>query len=167
MQDEFLDIVDNNDKVIKIELRSAVYAHNIQHFRAVNAFIINDEGELWIPRRVATKKVFPLCLDTSVGGHVQSGETYDAAFERELCEETGIILKESNCQVKAYLTPFSHNLSCFMMVYEIKSNTTPDYNKEDFCEYYWIKPEDLIKKIEAGEPAKSDLIKMVKALYIS
>lgn len=166
IQDELLDIVDSNDIVIGTELRSVIYQQqNLRNVRAVNAFIVNDKGELWIPRRAATKKLFPLCLDSSVGGHVQSGETYDDAFARELFEETSLSLKDVNCQVKAYLTSSEHNVSCFMMVYEIRTNRVPDYNTDDFCEYFWIQPKDLIQLLEAGEPAKSDLIKVVRILY--
>ncbi len=165
IQDELLDIVDVRDIVIATELRSVVYQQNMRHIRVVNGFIMNDAGQLWIPRRTASKQLFPLALDTSIGGHVQSGESYDEAFKRELLEETGLRLAEVDCQVKAYLTPIEHNVSAFGTVYEIKSNSAPDYNPDDFCEYFWITPEDLIKKIEAGEPAKSDLIKLVKILY--
>jgi isopentenyl-diphosphate delta-isomerase len=165
IQDELLDIVNNHDIVVRTELRSVIYQQKLQHIRAVNAFIINDQGQLWIPRRTAHKALFPLALDSSVGGHVQSGETYDQAFERELEEETGLILKDIECQVKAYLTPLEHGVSCFMTVYEIKSNQAPVYNPDDFCEYFWLTPTELIQKIESGEPAKSDLIKLVKILY--
>ncbi len=165
IQDELLDIVDSHDTVVRTELRSVIYQQKLRHIRAVNAFIQNDKGELWIPRRTAHKALYPLSLDTSVGGHVQSGETYDQAFERELQEETGLYLNSIDCQVKAYLTPLEHNVSSFMTVYEIKSNQAPTYNPDDFCEYYWISPAELIQKIEAGEPAKSDLIKLVKILY--
>jgi isopentenyldiphosphate isomerase len=165
IQDELLDIVDNHDTVVRTELRSVIYQQKMRHIRVVNAFIVNDKGQLWIPRRTATKALFPLSLDTSVGGHVQSGETYDQAFERELQEETGLVLKDIDCQVKAYLTPIEHNVSCFMTVYEIKNNQAPAYNTDDFCEYFWSTPAELIEKIEAGEPAKSDLIKLIKILY--
>lgn len=165
IQDELLDVVDNRDIVVRTELRSVIYQQKMRYFRAVNAFIINDKGQLWIPRRVASKAMFPLSLDTSIGGHVQSGETYDQAFERELHEEVGLVLKNIDCQVKAYLKPLEHHVSCFMTVYEIKSNHVPTYNTQDFCEYYWLTPVELIRKLEAGEPAKSDLIKLVKLLY--
>ncbi|MBY0109831.1 MAG: NUDIX domain-containing protein [Candidatus Babeliaceae bacterium] len=165
IQDELLDIVDNRDVVVRTELRSVIYQQKIRHIRAVNAFIINNKGQLWIPRRTATKALFPLSLDTSVGGHVQSGESYDQAFDRELQEETGLVLKDMDCQVKAYLTPLEHNVSCFMTVYEIKSSQTPVYNPDDFCDFFWITPTELIEKIETGEPAKSDLITLAKILY--
>jgi isopentenyldiphosphate isomerase len=82
--DELLDIVDQNDKVIGRKLRSEIYENKMSNFRVVNAFLINDNGQLWIPRRSANKRIFPSCLDTSMGGHVSSGETYEDAFKREL-----------------------------------------------------------------------------------
>ncbi|MDZ4286214.1 MAG: NUDIX hydrolase, partial [Candidatus Sungbacteria bacterium] len=65
--DEFLDIVDENDNVIGTKKRSEVYAEHLSNFRVVNAFVRNSKGELWIPRRSADKRIFPLCLDMSMG----------------------------------------------------------------------------------------------------
>src|SRR4051794_3275609 len=88
--DEMLDLADANDIVYSVAKRSDVYAKNLKYFRASNAFIVNSHGELWIPRRVASKKIFPLCLDMSIAGHVSSGETYDETFAREAMEEAHI-----------------------------------------------------------------------------
>src|SRR5437764_660506 len=88
--DEMLDLVDGTDTVIRSALRSEVYAKSLKYLRAANAFIVNSRGELWIPRRVATKKIFPLCLDMSIAGHVSSGETYDETFARETMEEVNL-----------------------------------------------------------------------------
>ncbi|WP_292736317.1 NUDIX domain-containing protein [Nostoc sp. JL31] len=38
-------------------------------------------------RRSAHKSIFPLCLDVSMGGYVETGETYEDALQRELKEE--------------------------------------------------------------------------------
>jgi len=65
--DEYLDLVDENDNVIGKKKRSEVYAKNLSNFRVVNAFVINSKGEIWIPRRAKNKRMFPLCLDMSMG----------------------------------------------------------------------------------------------------
>ncbi|MFY9463164.1 MAG: hypothetical protein WAP52_03190 [Candidatus Sungiibacteriota bacterium] len=67
MTDELLDLVDAQDRVIGVMRRGEVYAKGIHNIRVVNAFIINTKGELWIPRRTADKRSFPLCLDMRVG----------------------------------------------------------------------------------------------------
>ena len=82
ISDEFLDLVDENDNVIGQKRWSEVYAEHFSNFRVVNAFVINSKGEIWIPRRSAHKRIFPLCLDMSMGGHVESGESYEVYRER-------------------------------------------------------------------------------------
>lgn len=88
--EEILDLVDENDVVIGQIERGEAYRQGLTNFRVIDAFIRNSEGKLFIPRRQAHKKMFPLRLDTSVGGHVESGETYEAAFRRETKEEISI-----------------------------------------------------------------------------
>lgn len=163
--DEFLDLVDQNDTVIDRERRSVVYAQGRSNFRVINAFIRNSKGELWIPRRTAAKRMFPLCLDVSVGGHVESGEAYEETLVRETQEEINLNLDQVSYQLLGTLTPHQHGVSAFMKVYEVKSEATPDYNKNDFVESFWIKPNDLLQRITAGEKAKGDLPKLVKIFY--
>lgn len=164
-EDEYLDLVDQNDVVIGKKLRSEVYAEKLWNFRVINAFVINAAGELWIPRRSANKRIYPLCLDMSVGGHVESGEDYDQAFRRETAEELNIDVDQVSWRLLGLLTPPAHDVSAFMHVYEIRSDEPPRFNPDDFIEYFWLKPADLVRKLEEGEPAKSDLIKLVRQFY--
>lgn len=163
--DEILDIVDENDQVIGQKQRSEIYSQGLCNFRVVNAFVINSRGQLWIPRRSAHKRIFPLCLDISMGGHVESGETYEEALQRELAEELRLTLDMIDVQLLGYLTPHQHQVSAFMKVYEIQLDYQPDYNKDDFIESFWLYPVDLIQWLHNGEPAKSDLIKLVQFFY--
>ena len=93
-EEELLDLVDEQDRVIGARFRSEIYRDGLNNFRAVNAFLVNDFGQLWIPRRTAAKRIFPLCLDMSVAGHVASGEDYLTAFRRELYEELNLVLDD-------------------------------------------------------------------------
>ncbi|MBI4147188.1 NUDIX hydrolase [Candidatus Woesearchaeota archaeon] len=163
--DEFLDLVDQRDRVIGRERRSLVYAQGLSNFRVINAFIRNSKGELWIPRRTAAKKMFPLCLDMSVGGHVESGETYEQAFKRETKEETNLDAERLPYIFLGKLTPHEHDVSAYQKVYEIRYDSVPDYNKNDFVEDFWIRPGELLERIEAGEKAKGDLPKLVRIFY--
>ncbi|MFP4378616.1 MAG: NUDIX hydrolase, partial [Spirochaetales bacterium] len=49
-----------------------------------------SEGCLFLQRRSVEKDVQPGKWDTSVGGHVDAGESYEAAAVREMSEELGI-----------------------------------------------------------------------------
>ncbi len=84
---ELINKSSKNDEIIGVEKRSIVHEKKL-NFRGVNAFIINTQGELWIPRRHPQKTLFPLHLDASVGGHVLAYESYDEVFARETKEET-------------------------------------------------------------------------------
>ncbi len=129
LDDEYLDLVDENNKVIGKKLRSEVYAEHLSNFRVVNTFLINSEGKMWIPRRSADKKIFPLCLDMSMGGHVESGETYEQAFKRELKEELNIDADSVEWKLVVHLTPKKNGVSAFMNVYEIRTDKVPNYNQ--------------------------------------
>lgn len=163
--DEFLDLVDEHDTVIGRKKRSEIYSEHLSNFRVVNLFVKNSRGELWIPRRTATKSIFPLCLDMSMGGHVESGETYEEALRRENQEELNFDINEVAVRLLGHLTPQKDGVSCHMNVYEVDMNTAPTYNSDDFVEYYWLTPEALLKRIENGDPAKSDLPRVVRILY--
>lgn len=155
--DELLDIVNEYDQVIGQKCRSEVYNQKLSSFRVINAFLINDQNQLLIPRRTKHKKLFPSCLDVSVGGHVTAGETYQQAFERELKEELNLNLVECDYTMIGKLTPHEHIVSAFMHFYVIKSSIMPDYNKDDFESACWMSIQELQEKIKQGEPSKGDL----------
>lgn len=163
--DEFLDLVDENDNVIGKKKRSEVYEENLSNFRVVNVFIVNSKGEIWIPRRSADKRIFPMCLDMSVGGHVESGESYENALKRETEEELNIDTDKVSVRLLGHLTPQKDGVSAYMKVYEIKMDEVPDYNKSDFVEYFWLTPKALFERIAKGEKTKYDLPKLVKIFY--
>ena len=58
--------------------------------RAVHIFIFNGLGELFLQKRSRWKDRHPRLWDSSAAGHVDAGEEYDAAANRELQEELGI-----------------------------------------------------------------------------
>ncbi|MBD2731689.1 NUDIX domain-containing protein [Nostoc sp. FACHB-892] len=163
--DEILDIVDESDCVVGQKKRSEIYRQGVCNFRVVNAFVVNSLGQLWIPRRSAHKTIFPLCLDVSMGGHVETGETYEDALQRELKEELNLELNMVNVRPLGYLIPYQYQVSAFMKVYEIELDLNPEYNKNDFIESFWLSVNDLIEWLNSGEPAKSDLLKLVKIFY--
>lgn len=162
--DEWLDLVDADDQVIGRMLRSEVGAKGLHNFRVVNAFVVNSQGELWIPRRTAHKRIFPNALDMSMGGHVESGETYDQAFARETLEELNIDVTKADVQMIGKLSPLTHPLNAFMQLYMIRTDIAPDYNRDDFSEAFWLTPEKLLAWIERGEPCKGDLPELTRVV---
>ena len=162
--DELLDIVNAQDIVIGQRFRSEIYADKNLYFRVINGFLINDQKQLWIPRRTKHKKLFPLCLDASVGGHVEAGESYQQAFERELKEELNLDAASIKHEIIAKLTPHEHRVSAFMHLYLLYSNTTPLYNQNDFESASWMSIQELQEKIKNGAPVKGDLPLLIISL---
>ena len=164
MDDEYLDLVDEKDKVIEKKKRSEVYKFNLSNFRVINAFVKNSKGRIWIPRRSSTKRIYPLCLDMSIGGHVKSGESYEEALKREVKEEINVNVDQVKCKFLKKLTP-KDGVSAFMIVYEIHLENV-DYNKEDFIEFFWLTPKEVLEKIKEDK-AKSDLPKLISIIYLN
>jgi isopentenyldiphosphate isomerase len=164
-QDEWLDLVDENDNVIGRKLRSEVHAEKLHNYRAINVFIRNKRGELWIPRRTAHKQLYPLGLDFSCAGHVESGQTYEETLKKEVQEELNIDTDAVKVRFLGKTTPVD-GTSCFQMNYEIESDEAPSFNPDDFFEAYWLKPEAVIQKIEDGDIAKSSLAPLIRRYYL-
>ena len=87
--EEIFDVCDECDRVIGQAPRSIVHARKLLH-RAVHVFVINSTGQLLVQKRSATKDEYPLCYTSSASGHLATGESYDAAAQRELLEELGL-----------------------------------------------------------------------------
>jgi len=87
---EWVDVVDDDDRVVGRVTRAEMRTRNLLH-RAVYVFVLNTRGELFVHRRTATKDVYPGYCDLTIGGVVGAGEEYDAAADRELAEELGVV----------------------------------------------------------------------------
>lgn len=162
VEDELLDLVDEHDHVIGALERSKVYEQKLSNFRVIDAFLMNPQGQLWIPRRSAHKRLCPLQLDVGVGGHVSSGETYDQAFARELMEEVRLDVTKLTYHALGTMTPAQHGVTAFLKVYKVVVSEAPLFNPDDFIEYFWLTPEQLVKKVADGDKAKSDVLLLVR-----
>ena len=92
--EEIFDVVDEDDQVTGQLTRGEVHARNLLH-RAVHVFVFNKKGDLLLQQRSMFKDAHPGVWDSSVSGHLDSGEDYAAAAVRELDEEMGIRVEET------------------------------------------------------------------------
>ncbi|MBU0635996.1 NUDIX domain-containing protein [Candidatus Micrarchaeota archaeon] len=91
MDDEILDLIDENDKVVGEDLKGNCHKEGLWH-RAVTILVFNKNKELLIQKR-SQNVPRPNLLCASASGHVQKGESYESAAKRELKEELGIECK--------------------------------------------------------------------------
>jgi isopentenyl-diphosphate delta-isomerase len=167
MTEELLDLVDYNDKVIGMDTRKNIYKNKLSNFRTINAFIIRDNGDVWIPTRSNNKELWPNSYDTSIGGHVKAGESYQKALLREASEETSLDLNKVAYYLLAKLIPPIHHVSSFMHLYVVRYNQKIIYNREEFCNSKWMNPIHLLDEIQKGIQAKPDLVILIKYLLCS
>ena len=95
---ELFDVVDDDDRVLGRMRRDDVHRWQLRH-RAAHVLVVNSRGEIFVQRRSRLKECAPGLWDTSVAGHVQSGESYAACAVRELAEEIGLPPATPLCQV--------------------------------------------------------------------
>jgi isopentenyl-diphosphate delta-isomerase type 1 len=87
---EYFEIVDANDAVIGTARRSECHGNPQLIHRVAHVLVFDRQGRLLLQKRSMNKDVQPGKWDTSVGGHLDLGETYEAAARREMFEELGI-----------------------------------------------------------------------------
>jgi isopentenyl-diphosphate delta-isomerase len=166
---EIIDLVDENDQVIKqIERDDSV--NNVEthggYIRVVDCYIMNSEGELWVPRRTVHKRIAPNGLDFSIGEHIQTGETYKDAIIRGFQEEVGFTPDKDKLEFLGVSKP-NENGDIFQGFFIYHSDVAPELNPEDFVEATWMKPDELIDKIESGEIAKSNIVPSVRKFLLT
>ncbi|MEI6711578.1 MAG: NUDIX domain-containing protein [bacterium] len=87
---EILDIINLNDQIIGQDTKENIYLEKHMH-RIVHIFIKDSSGRQLLQLRSIKSSYLPLHWSTAVGGHVQSGESYEDAARREMTEEIGIL----------------------------------------------------------------------------
>jgi isopentenyldiphosphate isomerase len=90
VEKEIFDLVDENDTVIGRAERDDIHGNPQMIHRVAHVLVFDSSGELYLQKRSIKKDVQPGKWDTSVGGHVNSGESYEEAAYREMKEELGI-----------------------------------------------------------------------------
>ena len=166
INEELLDIVDNNDNIIGKMTYDEFYKNGKQDghlIRGSIAFIRNKDGKLWVPRRLETKRLKPNALDFSVAEHVSSGEEYIDAVIRGFKEELNMKVSADDLILIGKIAP-TGVMRFFTQGFILNYNEAPDYNTDDFYEYYWFSPSELEDMIVKGELAKDAIVPMLKLL---
>jgi len=91
----FLNIVNDNDEIIGVASREDIHHQGLRH-REIHVFFITPQNEIIFQHRAKDKDIYPDLLDATVGGHVETGQSYEETALKETEEETGIKLKMSD-----------------------------------------------------------------------
>ncbi|PYC85830.1 NUDIX hydrolase [Streptomyces tateyamensis] len=88
-EDEVLDVVDEQDRVVGTAPRGEVYRRKLTH-RCAMVLVRDAQQRIFVHRRAAAKSFAPGTYDVFVGGVLGTGESYAEAAVREAEEELGV-----------------------------------------------------------------------------
>ncbi len=88
--EELLPLVTENGEIIGAATRRECHSGSMLLHPVVHLHIFNHDGDILLQKRSANKDIQPNKWDTSVGGHIDLGESVDIALRRETAEELGL-----------------------------------------------------------------------------
>ncbi|MFZ5868162.1 MAG: NUDIX hydrolase [Thermodesulfobacteriota bacterium] len=144
LEQETLEVVDERDQVVGSATRAEIHANRWMH-RAVHIFVFNSKGAVYVQRRSASKDRFPGVLDSSAAGHVDSGEGYEEAAVRELCEELAI-----NAHIEEVLRVSASEITDYehVILYRAVTDETPEPNADEIQWGGYMAPDHLTLLME-------------------
>lgn len=148
--EEIFDVVDADDQVTGTATRGEVHAQKLIH-RAVHVFAFNKRGDLLLQKRSSLKDLCPGLWDSSVSGHLDSGEDYAVAAVRELEEEMGIVPTEAPEEI-ARITPCLETGWEHVRLYRVRHDGNLRYPSAEVETAIWFPLEELTAWI-AARPA--------------
>lgn len=89
-QSELFVVVDRGDNILGYRTRYDCHHDKSLIHRTVGALIFDSQGRILLQKRSLTKDTDPGKWGISCGGHVNKGQSDDAAIARELVEELGV-----------------------------------------------------------------------------
>jgi isopentenyl-diphosphate delta-isomerase type 1 len=148
MDDEWLSVVDERDRVVGRLERGEVHRRGLRH-RSVHVLIFNARGEVFLQRRSRHKDTAPGLWDSSAAGHVEAGEDYESCARREVQEELGVCLSGAP-QPLFKLSPAAENGMEFCQIYRAVHEGPFRLNAREIEAGRWFAREAIEAWIEAG-----------------
>lgn len=140
-----ISFVDDKDNVIGAGSKKEAWEKGIIH-RISRIFLFNSKGELLITKRADHLVSLPGKWDQSAAGHVDEGEDYMTAAQRELFEEVGVKNVKLIEKGKSFTDETDETgkikkrfSTLFLGKYDGKVSPNP----EEVSVIRWINPKDL------------------------
>lgn len=144
---EYLDVVDENDNVVRRGTRDDCHKNHLIH-RGVYVFVSNSKDQIFLQKRIESKDMHPGYYTASASGHADAGEMYDQAAKRELKEELNIDVPFKRlCKFKN----FSSLQKEFCMLYSCNYDGEIKFNEKEISEGKFFDREEIEREITRGK----------------
>ena len=152
MTEEYVILVDENDKKIGIDEKVKSHLPNGKLHRAFTALIFDKNGKLVLTKRSSNKMLWPGDWDGTFASHPKDTETYTSSAERRIPEELGVPCKMDYLMKFEYHVPYkdvgSENEICGTLVGII----------DDLSSFKIVDEEISQVKISSSTKLKQDLM---------
>lgn len=164
-----IQIVDKNDQPIGGASLGDIHKKGLIH-RVVIIFVEDGNGSIIIQKRGPNVVTYPNRWDVSAAGHVDEGESYLAAAQRELAEELGIYGSNLQETDSLYIQTVVDEriLNRFIKVYKTVTpkDTAIILQESEVAAVRWLTIEKLRELIsEYPEKVHDDLSELIEKYY--
>jgi len=138
---ELFPLIDEEGNVVGQATRKYCHSGSMALHPVVHLHVVDEEGRLYLQKRSMKKDIAPGKWDTSVGGHVDLGESLETAVVREAREELGLNIDINRCKfLFQYIWQSSRErelVTAFCIV--LNEQPTPDQDEVDEGGFFTLK----------------------------
>lgn len=164
--EELVVLVDEHDNQVGLMPKMEAHEKAVLH-RAFSVFVFNDQGELMLQQRAATKYHSPLLWTNTCCSHQRDGETSLAAGKRRLQEEMGFVCDLTEVFQFVYKAPFDNGLTEHELDHVMIGtyNGEPNVNPEEVASHKWMSLEDVKNDMEDNSQQYTAWFKIIFKEY--
>ena len=137
---EWFPVIDEQGNVVGRATRQHCHSGSMTLHPVVHLHVLDANGRIYLQKRSMRKDIAPGRWDTSVGGHVDYGESLQAAVVREAREELGLHIDPKECRfLFQYIWQSSRErelVTAFALTTEAEPQ--PDHDEVDEGRYFTI-----------------------------